>query len=349
MTSGKALAFAAEYRRHQGERDSSQTILEGKQASLMNETSRPGPATVAAVIATYNRKDDLVRCLGAVRGQSIPPDEVIVINNASDDDTTEFLARQIDCTVVTLSRNVGGAGAFDEGLQRALVAGHDWIWLMDDDCVPDAQCLAGLRTSGSDVTAGALGAVAPVVHHSDGLQRCGFRQMRAVTTDSFGASGEMAGPVDIDWAPFTGLLLSGQACTMAGSIRSDFFIWNDDREYCLRLRTLGFRILGAPEARVFHPVAVEMSRKLLGRTVTVHGAPPWKEYYAARNSLFVERLYKGTPFVSDISLARRLIREVKYMAKVVCVDPKSGLRRSRMRVKGVADALYGRSGPRVTP
>ena len=39
-----------------------------------------------------------------------------------------------------MPENTGGAGGFHEGMNRAVAAGFDWLWLMDDDLLtaPDA-------------------------------------------------------------------------------------------------------------------------------------------------------------------------------------------------------------------
>ena len=41
----------------------------------------------------------------------------------------------------TLDRNRGGAGGFHEGLRLAVERGADLVWLMDDDGLPDPDCL----------------------------------------------------------------------------------------------------------------------------------------------------------------------------------------------------------------
>ena len=46
-----------------------------------------GQPRVAAVVVTYNRRDLLLESLAAVHGQLRPPDTVIVVDNASADDT----------------------------------------------------------------------------------------------------------------------------------------------------------------------------------------------------------------------------------------------------------------------
>ena len=106
-------------------------------------------ASVSAVIVTYNRKVLLERCLSAVLGQTRAPDRVIVVDNASTDGTEAHLRNlgllDIHTVVyVRLTENTGGAGGFFEGTKRAYEDGCSHCWLMDDDGVPDEDCLERL-------------------------------------------------------------------------------------------------------------------------------------------------------------------------------------------------------------
>src|SRR4051794_41836282 len=67
-----------------------------------------GPAVVAVVVA-YNRRELLLESLAAIRGQTVPPVAVVVVDNASDDGSADA-ARSAwpDLDVVPLDRNTGG-------------------------------------------------------------------------------------------------------------------------------------------------------------------------------------------------------------------------------------------------
>ena len=70
--------------------------------------------TVAAVVVTYNRLNDLKLCIDSLNQQTRPLDAIIVINNGSTDGTSGWLAEQNGLTVITQS-NLGGAGGFLAG------------------------------------------------------------------------------------------------------------------------------------------------------------------------------------------------------------------------------------------
>ena len=102
--------------------------------------------TVAIVIVTYNRRAILQNTLHACLSQEVPT-QLYVVNNASTDGTKEYLddftRKHSHVTVTHMTTNTGGAGGFAQGMQEAFEAGHEWLWLMDDDVMPTPE---GLKT-----------------------------------------------------------------------------------------------------------------------------------------------------------------------------------------------------------
>lgn len=96
--------------------------------------------TIAAVVVTFNRLALLQECIAALRAQTRPPDEIIVVDNSSTDGTGPWLDAQPDLTVVR-QPNLGSSGGQQTGIRTAFEKGHDWFWCMDDDTIPDADAL----------------------------------------------------------------------------------------------------------------------------------------------------------------------------------------------------------------
>jgi GT2 family glycosyltransferase len=101
--------------------------------------------TVVATILTRNRRDLLRDSIRAVQKQTRPVDELIVVDNASDDGTLEMLAEEFgDVAVVALSENQGATGGFYEAIAAGRASGVDWLWLLDDDSIAKPDALAEL-------------------------------------------------------------------------------------------------------------------------------------------------------------------------------------------------------------
>jgi rhamnopyranosyl-N-acetylglucosaminyl-diphospho-decaprenol beta-1,3/1,4-galactofuranosyltransferase len=259
-------------------------------------------------VVTFNRLELLQRLLE--RLDEVPElDEVLVVDNASSDGTSAWLAsldgadaddghRTTTVLARTLERNAGGAGGFHEGLAWAMERGADLAWLMDDDGLPDLDCLAGLLAAeGADH----LDFWGPLVVDEAHPERLVFpirlpggtrvvhelADVRRAATD---------GRIDGIVIPFNGVLVTRELVERIGLPRSEYFIWGDDHEYRLRAERAGARIATIVDAAVRHPSVGSLGSPMLaGRTTYNHTPSDLKHYCMARNNLLNLREYKGWP------------------------------------------------------
>ncbi|MGF3055825.1 glycosyltransferase [Microbacterium sp. YY-01] len=118
-------------------------------AATAAETTRTpfDPQSAAIVVVTFNRSTLLAGLLRSIRDMQPQPGHVVIIDNASVDDTTEVVEsfrETLGTTLVyrKLETNTGGSGGFSEGMRTAYELGAEWIWLMDDDVEVVADGLA---------------------------------------------------------------------------------------------------------------------------------------------------------------------------------------------------------------
>lgn len=109
-----------------------------------------GEAALTIVITTFNRSGFLAGLLQSIRALDPAPAGVLVVDNASTDDTAGVVeAARADFPVplqsIRLETNTGGAGGFAAGTEAALANGAQWLWLMDDDVEVLPHAVAALR------------------------------------------------------------------------------------------------------------------------------------------------------------------------------------------------------------
>lgn len=120
------------------------------------ETTRPDaarvfdPATATIAVVTFNRSGLLAGLLESIRRMDPKPGHVVIVDNASTDDTAEVIDAFRDrlgteLVYRRLETNTGGSGGFSEGVRVAYELGSEWIWLMDDDVevLPDGLAKMG--------------------------------------------------------------------------------------------------------------------------------------------------------------------------------------------------------------
>lgn len=86
---------------------------------------------LSVVIPTYNRAHTLKRALDSVLGQSLLPQEIIVVDDGSQDHSAALLAQyQNQITVLRLNANHGVSFARNRGIE---IAQNEWIAFLDSD------------------------------------------------------------------------------------------------------------------------------------------------------------------------------------------------------------------------
>jgi GT2 family glycosyltransferase len=93
---------------------------------------------ISLYVPCFNAASTLVPCLDAVFAQTLPPDEVLVVDDGSTDATAEIAGRY---PVRVLAHGTNrGLGAGRNTAIRA--AKHDWIASLDSDCVASPAWLS---------------------------------------------------------------------------------------------------------------------------------------------------------------------------------------------------------------
>lgn len=247
-------------------------------------------ARVAAVIVTRDRPALLQQCLDAVLDQVHPPAATIVVDNASQPATHEMLAHYpaVDC--LRLARNVGGAGGFRAGIQRALDEGAEWLWLMDDDGRPAGPgCLETLLATAALHRAELVGALVVDV---DERRRLSFPVRIAGRTLFEVEALVRHGPVPGFAHLFNGTLIRADLFRRIGLPDSRFFIRGDEVEFLFRARRAGARIVLDTEAHFLHPGSHPDIHPIFGgRFYAVVPQEAGKQFYQFRNRGYIFRRY----------------------------------------------------------
>lgn len=254
---------------------------------------------VYAVVVTYNRKEMLLYCINAILAQTVAVSQLIIVDNNSTDGTEEFLKErhyfdQRNIIYRKLPENIGGAGGFYEGMKIARSMKADWVWIMDDDVIPEKSCLEELLNANAEINED-VSFLASSIRNANGeamnvpkLNRSQFTKY----TDWYQYLDH--GMVQIVKATFVSLLINGEAIKKCGLPWAPFFIWGDDSEYTQRIiRDFGpAYMVGKSKAIHMRSSADELS---IVKETNVNRIPMY--FYLYRNNLigfweYESNLYK---------------------------------------------------------
>jgi rhamnopyranosyl-N-acetylglucosaminyl-diphospho-decaprenol beta-1,3/1,4-galactofuranosyltransferase len=205
---------------------------------------------IVALVLTHNAPQSLARCLAAIDAQAVAPEEIVVVDNASQPavDASSFPGTGRSLRVIRSDVNGGPAGGWAIALRHFLASDFTHAWVMDDDIVPEPMCLTTLWEAASDDPASAF--LFPIAIQPD---------------DTVGR-----------WGSWCGFLISREIVTRVGLPMEALFWWAEDAEYCeWRIPEAGFprRII---DAAVVHHDAIRQGGDI----------PTWKYYYESRNTLY---------------------------------------------------------------
>lgn len=227
---------------------------------------------LAAIIVTFNRRDDFLRCFEAVLNQSKKPSVILVVNNASTDDTLQEFSRylnldyiselkdktQILCekngvkiVLINNSKNTGGSGGFHTGLKVANEElGADYFWLMDDDGYPSENCLETLLNEVDKYDY-----IMPVSIDINNHEKLSWptRKKNKIKVERYDELFDSWGKIMNHVTPFNGVLLTKKCVEEVGYINKDFFIWGDDYEHYYRCLKKNINPVTLMKSIFYHP------------------------------------------------------------------------------------------------
>lgn len=256
--------------------------------------------SVVAVVVTFNREKLLNKVLNALVNQDYPLLKIIIIDNGSKDGTELMIKSFSDkyCGLIHYNNthaNLGGAGGFHKGMDLAGLYDYDYVWLMDDDFMPNQDCLTNLvgenlqgiiqpMRFNLDGTNAELSALTYDVNTFFKIKPKGESVKDYVTKNKIGSSA-----IPVEAVPFEGPLIHKNVVKSVGLPEPRFFIFGDDTDYCLRSLKNGFSIVCSPKAKATRLLVNNQSNDLLS----------WKGYFMLRNMFYLYSKH-GSGFSSKL-------------------------------------------------
>jgi GT2 family glycosyltransferase len=296
--------------------------------------------SVYVVVLNWNRWDATQASVKALAAVDYEPKRVVVVDNGSDDppDRADALAAGADDFLQT-GANLGYAGGNNLGIRRAIAAGAEFLWVVNNDTVADPSSLAELVAAAvGNPSAGVLttnvrspgGELERDVAYT-GTSRDApwdyFGELHPVDCDGcdrgFHASVGVRGP---------SLFFRAAALADEGLFDEEYFHYYEEIDLVERLRRKGWGSGLACRAALAHASGTTLSYET-GQSI----------YYLFRNYLYFRKKLYGE------SALRIIVRHPARVARYVFSARqmlRGELRPTRAHLLALVDASRGRLGRR---
>lgn len=282
---------------------------------------------VVAIVPTYNRLELLKENIQALLCQSYSGLDVMIINNASTDSTADYVKSLADSRIVyyDTGANLGGAGGFAYGMRKALEAGYDYAWLMDDDSIVMKDALEVLMQKAMLLDR-RFSFMATTVYWTDGTQfpmnTCGPEKGFQLNIDKVFEERL----IPISKCSFVGCFINLAYAEKVGLPFAEYFIYGDDQEYTMRLRKEE-RAYWAIDSKIVHKAPTKIGSDI----VRISSDRIDRFSIQTRNGLHICRCYGGT--------GNQIVQLLKRIRHIILRSPDYKLRRIKAIVVGMMQGI----------
>ncbi|HMB67963.1 MAG TPA: glycosyltransferase family 2 protein, partial [bacterium] len=293
----------------------------------------------------YNGGDEVVRDLGALRRCAPEAEyEIVLVDNASPDGSGEAAARAIpSIRLIGQEQNRGFAAGVNRGLTEAQ---GEVIVILNPDAVPREGALDALvEAAATEPDLGVLGGV--IVSPAGNVDACSARpfprlndilwegcflpKRRPPAYHRLVSGGERS-PIRVDVISGAAMALRRDALDRVGPMNEEYFLYDEDIEWCERSHRVGLGVAVVPTASFVHRQ---------GSSTRRDETLPFTARMLADFQFFVEHRGVAAPSVRWRWIFRQRFRQLFYRIDAVLGPPQ---RRERARAR---TAIYARLARRV--
>jgi GT2 family glycosyltransferase len=246
-----------------------------------------GKPLVYIIVVNWNQKDVTLECLESLSGLHYPNYQIVVVDNNSQDGSTQAINDRFPrVEQIYHKENRGSTAGYNAGFRRALSAMADYVLLINNDTYIDPLALDCLVEACEPEDIGLTGPLIYFADYPDKIWSAGA--MRSSLTlelkGNHGRGKKFSEIIERDFLTSCALLFKRSVLERVGLMDEDFFVYQEENDYCLRVKRAGFRLLLVPQAKVWHRVSL-----------TSGGSDsPGERYWMAKNTMIYFRKHART-------------------------------------------------------
>ncbi|MFW5942993.1 MAG: glycosyltransferase family 2 protein, partial [Chloroflexota bacterium] len=231
--------------------------------------------SVTLIILNWNARRLLARCLPSLLAQTYDDYRVVLVDNASTDDSLAFVRREFpQVQIIENERNRGFSAGNNAALRRLQ---SDVAVLVNPDLIASAEWLrelvAGL--TGEERIGIAGGKLfypgGRRLQHAGGLIRFPLAMPDYLGRDE-PDEGQYDQLRDVEYVVGAGLAVRREVLQRIGLLDEGFFLYFEDADLCFRARRAGYRVVYAPRAEAVHEESALTGKESPAYLAWFHGS-----------------------------------------------------------------------------
>lgn len=250
---------------------------------------------VSMVIVNWNREADTAECLYSLKRIDYSNHEIILVDNGSQDSSPDNIQRRFQNVKLIRNRvNKGFAEGNNVGIREALKRNADYILLLNNDTVVEADFLSSLvNVAEADSCIGMASPKINFYHDRDTIWFAGGSFLPFIEKPShlyYGQKdiGQVQDVTETEWISGCCMLIKREVLEKIGLLDADYFNNYEDVDFCVRAKRAGYKIAVVPQAKIYHKFASSMGGKF----------SPFYTYFRTRNNLlFFKKTGQWLPLV----------------------------------------------------
>ncbi len=259
----------------------------GSIAASKNKLPRTKQPSVYICVLNYGRPVETIQCLEALKKLDYNQFTVVVIDNASPDDSVQQLQTYFDTLdpqalnvhFIASDDNNGYSAGNNKGIKYALAQEADYVWLLNNDTTMEPNALEHLVAE-AEKTGGLVGSL--LLYPDRSYQQVGT-EMNWWTGKVQGiAETELKDGMRLESLSGASMLIPARVLRRVGLLDERYFLYFEDGDFCLRASEKRCPITLALRSRVYHQEGATTGKGSL-----------MVQYYYQRNRLYLLSRFAG--------------------------------------------------------
>lgn len=308
----------------------------------MSSSAQNNVPSVAIIIINWNNYPHTHACLSSLRKVSYSNFETIVVDNGSQDGSDLLLEKEYpEVTLLRNADNQGFTGGNNRGIQYALDKNFDYLMLLNNDTEVDPDFLNELiKVIDADPRIGAVQPKFYFLNNKDRIWNAGgsiIKSLGWVRTigENKLAKDKYDQPKSTEWITGCCFMVRTNIVREIGGLNDRFFIYYEDVEWSLRIRSLGYKLLYCPKSIIYHEAGASSKNEDAGKEGALN---PNVHYFATKNNILVLRKYTPWYFIPSVFL----FQGGRYSAFIAYFIIRKRFQKIKFLYNGLKDGLFSK-------